>query len=497
MNFKYFGVIIVLAAVIAFSWGCQNQPTSPESGESFDGIPYKTRVNANPSWRVQARCFQDGPSGSFDDIAVKDPSIVYSGGRYHLFYTGRDNNDWRMGYASASSISGLSSASHTYMSTLNVGSYFCAPQVFYCEAKGQWYLVYQSGQGATYSTNSDVGNPNGWSAGRSMFSGSYLDYWIIREGNTMYIFYAPGDDSRTIKRRSTSVSNFPSGWGGESTVATNTFEGLAVYKNNADGQYYMVVEDINRHFELWRASSPGGSFTKLSEEWAHRDDLIYEADHWTDQVSHGEILRAGTNEYMEVNNLDDCTIIFQGVPDGNYGEYWQIPYDIGTMRNGGGSTTTTSGYTTTTSGGTTTTSGGGSNSFVIRARGTGGGEHIALQVDGNTIASWNLTTSYQNYSASTNNTGGTLVCFDNDDGENMDVQIDYMDVNGSRRQAEDQSYNTGVWQDGDCGGEYSEWLHCEGCIGFGDVSGGGGSTTTSGGSTTTTASSWWGGGSWW
>jgi hypothetical protein len=37
----------------------------------------------------------------------------------------------------------------------------------------------------------------------------------------------------------------------------------------------------------------------------------------------------------------------------------------------------------------------------------------------------------------------------------------------------------------------SEWLHCEGCIGFGSVSGGGGSsttTTTSGGSTTTTTS---------
>jgi predicted GH43/DUF377 family glycosyl hydrolase len=289
--------------------------------------------NANPSWRVGSKCFEDGGSGQFDDIAVKDPSIVYSGGRYHIFYTGRDNNDWRMGYASASSISGLRNASHTYMSTLNVGSYFCAPQVFYCEAKGQWYLVYQSGQGATYSTNSDVGNPNGWSAGRSMFSGGYLDYWIIREGNTMYIFYAPGDDSRTIKRRSTSVSNFPSGWGGESTVATNTFEGLAVYKNNADGQYYMVVEDINRHFELWRASSPGGNFTKVSEEWAHRNDLIYESDHWTDQVSHGEIIRAGTNEYMEVSNLNSCQFLIQGVPSGSYGEYWQIPYDLGVIRN--------------------------------------------------------------------------------------------------------------------------------------------------------------------
>jgi hypothetical protein len=289
--------------------------------------------NANPSWRVGSKCFEDGGSGQFDDIAVKDPSIVYSGGRYHIFYTGRDNSSWRMGYASASSISGLRNATHTYMSTLNVGSYFCAPQVFYCEAKGQWYLVYQSGQGATYSTNSDVGNPNGWSAGRSMFSGSYLDYWIIREGNTMYIFYAPGDDSRTIKRRSTSVSSFPGGWGGESTVATNTFEGEAVYKNNADGQYYMIVEDINRHYELWRASSPGGNFTKVSEEWAHRNDLIYESDHWTDQVSHGEIIRAGTNEYMEVSNLNGCQFLIQGVPSGSYGEYWQIPYDLGVIRN--------------------------------------------------------------------------------------------------------------------------------------------------------------------
>jgi hypothetical protein len=171
---------------------------------------------------------------------------------------------------------------------------------------------------------------------------------------------------------------------------------------------------------------------------------------------------------------------------------------------GGGTTTTTSGgYTTTTSGYTTTTSGGGggSNSFVIRARGTGGGEHIYLSVGDNQVADWNLSTSYQNYSASTNNTGGTLVCFDNDDGENMDVQIDYMEVNGSRRQAEDQTYNTGVWQNDECGGGdgRSEWLHCEGCIGFGDVSGGGGggATTTAASTTTTSGSSWWGGGSWW
>jgi hypothetical protein len=173
---------------------------------------------------------------------------------------------------------------------------------------------------------------------------------------------------------------------------------------------------------------------------------------------------------------------------------------------GGGSTTTTSGYTTTTTSGYTTTTsggGGGSNTILVRARGTGGGEHLYVSVGGSQIGDFNLTTSYQNYSVSTNNSGDINVCFDNDDGENMDAQIDYIEVNGDRRQAEDQSYNTGVWQNDECGGGNggSEMLHCEGCIGFGDVSGGG-TTTTSGGvtttaATTTTASSWWGGGSWW
>jgi len=148
---------------------------------------------------------------------------------------------------------------------------------------------------------------------------------------------------------------------------------------------------------------------------------------------------------------------------------------------GGGSTSTT-----TTSGGG---GGGGSNSIVVRARGTNGSEHINLTVGGSQIGSWTLSTSMRNYSASTNNTGGINVVFDND-GTNRDVQVDYITVNGSTRQAENQGTNTAVWQNGSCGGSNSEWMHCNGYIGFGDVSGGGGG----GGSTSTTTTSGGGGG---
>jgi hypothetical protein len=70
-----------------------------------------------------------------------------------------------------------------------------------------------------------------------------------------------------------------------------------------------------------------------------------------------------------------------------------------------------------------------------------------------------------NYSATTSNSGGIYVEFIND-ASGRDVQIDYVQVPGSTMQAESQSYNTGVWQNGSCGGSNSEWLHCGGGIGF-------------------------------
>ena len=402
-------------------------------------------VSGAPSWRVQARCFFDGASGAFDNIAVKDPSIVYSGGLYHLFYTGTEGSNWRMGYASASTINGLSSATHNYISTFNVGSYFCAPQVFWFASKGTWYLIFQSGLGATFSTNTNISNPSGWSAGGAMGFTDGIDFWCISDGSNVYCFYSAQDGSYTIKRRSTTVANFPYGWSSATTVATSTFEAPNVYKNLGDGWYYMIVEDISRHQELWRASSLGGTWTKVSEEWAHANDLIYDADHWTDQVSHCEIIRSGTNELLEVNDLNNCVMLFQGVPTGDYGTYINIPYDLGTATN--------------------------AYSIVVRARGTSGSENINLKVGSTTtLANWTLSTSYQNYSAPTSMSSGEVyVQFDNDNGTTRDVQVDYVQVNGSTRQAESQAYNTGVWQDGGCGGSYSEWIHCNGTIGFGDI----------------------------
>jgi hypothetical protein len=73
-----------------------------------------------------------------------------------------------------------------------------------------------------------------------------------------------------------------------------------------------------------------------------------------------------------------------------------------------------------------------------------------------------------NWQCQTSASGGLNVQFTND-GTNKDVQVDYVSINGSVRQAESQSTNTGVYQNSKCGGSYSEWLHCNGYIGFGNI----------------------------
>lgn len=118
----------------------------------------------------------------------------------------------------------------------------------------------------------------------------------------------------------------------------------------------------------------------------------------------------------------------------------------------------------------------GSGNITVKAKGVVGDEIMEIRINGSAVASYTLSTSYNEYSVEGN--GTVQVVFTNDEGD-RDVQVDYVIIDGTIYQAEDQEVNTGVWQDGDCGGSYSEWLHCGGYIEFN------GSTTTNPDDTTT------------
>ena len=130
----------------------------------------------------------------------------------------------------------------------------------------------------------------------------------------------------------------------------------------------------------------------------------------------------------------------------------------------------------------------GSHSITVRMSGVTGDESVSLQIGGQTIQTWTLSVGMLDYTVSTNATGELRVAFTNDAGD-RDVEVDYVIVNGVTYQAEDQADNTGAW-DGECGaGSYTQMLHCDGSIGFGNPFNGGNSSSTTSSATTSSSSS--------
>ncbi|EHJ02234.1 Alpha-N-arabinofuranosidase [Clostridium sp. DL-VIII] len=294
-------------------------------------------ANPSPTWHVGERVIRHGEAKPYDYYGAKDPSIVYYNGKYHVFYTGANQSGgWQMLHTSASTISGLKTAPRNYMSSIGE-SYFCAPEVFYYEPKGLWYLVYQDGTyGVAYSTTKNIDDPNSWSGPKSFgISGNMgWDYYIVCDDSYAYMYNTPSDGSGKLYVRKTSLANFPTGWSAPTVAITNSFEGSHVYKSLADGQYYMIIEDQKdgRYYELWTSKNAGGPWTQVAEKWAWHGNLTYDADKWTTNVSHGEILRSGYNQKMEINDINHVDFLIQGTTNLN-GDYQKLIWDLGVIKN--------------------------------------------------------------------------------------------------------------------------------------------------------------------
>ena len=111
--------------------------------------------------------------------------------------------------------------------------------------------------------------------------------------------------------------------------------------------------------------------------------------------------------------------------------------------------------------------GSGSYTITVHARGDVGTEKIHLTVGGVTVATWHLNTSFQDYTVTTDLAGGINVVYFDDVPYRGDVVLDYVSINNVIHQAEDQTQNTATYGNGTCGGGgFSEWMHCNGYIGF-------------------------------
>ena len=214
-----------------------------------------------------------------------------------------------------------------------------APQVFYFRPHNKWYLISQ--WGAKYSTNTDIANPDGWSAPKSLLSGgpsNGIDYWVICDSAYCHLFFS-GDDGK-LYRSKTAIGNFPNFSGYEvvmaDPVAGKLFEASNVYKVEGTNKYLLLVEAYGpRYFRSWTSTSLDGPWTALADKqsapFAGAANVSFDGAKWTNDISHGEMIRAGYDETLTINTCN-MQFLYQGVDPSSTADYEQLPYRLGVIR---------------------------------------------------------------------------------------------------------------------------------------------------------------------
>ena len=281
--------------------------------------------------------------------SVKDPSIVFVEGRWHLFCTIRSQKrSHAIEYLSFTDWREADKAPRHILSCWN--GYFCAPQVFYFRPHQQWYLVFQMSDPnhrpqpyfAAYSTTKTLSDPDSWSRPRPLLetrpegAKAWLDFWVIADESHAYLFFSSLDGKmwRTRTRR----SDFPRGWEpARVALEGNIFEASHTYKLKGVPQYLTVVEALNgsggwRSYRAFLADRLDGPWQPLAAPFASMDNCTPRGPRWTDNISHAELLRAGCDERLEMDP-QNLRVLFQGVLDRDRAgkKYGEIPWRLGLL----------------------------------------------------------------------------------------------------------------------------------------------------------------------
>ncbi|MEU9312962.1 non-reducing end alpha-L-arabinofuranosidase family hydrolase [Streptomyces sp. NPDC048256] len=316
------------------------------------GTPAARALPSSYSWSSSGQLIAPKSDSTHNIAGIKDPTVVYYNGKYHVFASTASSSGYNLVYLNFSDWSQAGSATHHYLDRTAVGAgYRAAPQVFYNAPQRLWYLVYQTGN-ASYSTNPDISNPNGWSAPRNFYSsmpdiirqnignGYWVDMWVICDSANCYLFSS--DDNGHLYRSQTTVGRFPNGFTNTVIALQDSrnalFEASNVYKVQGSNQYLLLVEAIGsdgrRYFRSWTAAGLAGSWTQLaaseSSPFARANNVSFPAGAWTRDISHGEMIRAG---YDQTLTIPACRLqyLYQGLNPSAGGDYNLLPWRLGLL----------------------------------------------------------------------------------------------------------------------------------------------------------------------
>lgn len=291
-----------------------------------------------------------GPKDDGRNVAgIKDPSIVEINGTYHVFASTAQESGYNLVYLSFSDFNAAGSAALHYLDETPIGTgYRAAPEVFYFEPQGLWYLIYQNGN-AAYSTNKDISNPNGWSAPKNFYAsmpsiisdnigdGYWVDMWVICDAQNCHLFSS--DDNGHLYRSQTTVANFPNGMS-EPVIAMSDsdrnklFEASCVYAVEGGG-YLLLIEAIgsdgNRYFRSWEADNIAGPWTGLADTeanpFARYNNVAFSGSEWSKSISHGEVVRSQTDQTLTISPCN-LRFLYQGLDPSASGSYNSLPWRL-------------------------------------------------------------------------------------------------------------------------------------------------------------------------
>lgn len=355
---KHFINCAILGAALIFGLSsCMSESTkvsaqaqikSEVNSESYFTKNKPASFKVPDSWEYSAPLIAPEKRDINPSHAQKDPTVVFYNGKWHVFMTVKLPSKSAIEYCSFKNWEEADRSKRTILKISN-SNYYCAPQVFYFMPHKKWYLIYQMGvpglnkMWVAYSTTTDVANPNSWTQVMPILDGSEndprtvggLDYWIICDNQYAYLFLTSLNGK--MWRLRTRIEDFPRGFDNcELALEAKVFEASHTYKLRGMDKYLTIIEENGRrYYKAYIADRLDGKWTPVADTaerpfagWKNIRPA-YGIDPWTDNISHGELIRDGYDQNLIVDP-SNLLFIFQGMWDKdksgkNYGQFqWRI-----------------------------------------------------------------------------------------------------------------------------------------------------------------------------
>lgn len=190
-----------------------------------------------------------------------------------------------------------------------------------------------------------LSDPRGWSALNPLGlekpegASAWLDFWVICDDRHAYLFFTSLDGK--MWRSRTTLAEFPRGWSrAQVALQGDVFEASHTYRLKGTEEYLTIIEAQNghgwRYQKAYLADRLDGPWRPLAatrdQAFASMRNVVQTEGRWTDSISHGELIRAGTDERLEVDP-SRLRFVFQGALDSERAgkSYGEIPWRLGIL----------------------------------------------------------------------------------------------------------------------------------------------------------------------